>query len=539
MKIYKSLLAIGVAVCIAITACGVLVACNNVNNNDGMNIFVGTASAIERAVRDEYAYDMLASGVAEVPLISKDANGQFSSVLVDWATEDSIRWTYTVKDGIKWSDGTPVTAEDIVFSLIYEGTENKPAFSTQDKTGTYESFELSADKKSVVLVLANANVKALDGMTGFRIRPKHIYENKTANELTDADKRVSCGPYKLESFNKEANTLKFVRNEYFPLETNADTVTYKIFSSEEIMYAALINGELDFVWNYSMGVPSAYQKILGNVNSVKLESATATNCPAMLVFNNKTGLFSNKNLRFAASYALDYHMFKEYFGSEFAQTPNRSFAPLSLVGAKQTEQLETNLDKASEYMAAAGYTKNGNGKWEKNGAVATFELTINAGKETHVGYAEFVKTQLDAFGFDVVLDAVNGTQYNVKTSNKFATEQGSGVVTMEAAIMGYTAFGMQNLGDMYMDGNHAVQGGAQVFSDTLTQIRKDMAEATTLEEYVSAAGRLQDFYASETPAIALYWDSMIYAHSVRVSNLAIDATFGLNGVNTWFSIAKA
>lgn len=104
--------------------------------------------------------------------------------------------------------------------------------------------------------------------------------------------------------------------------------------------------------------------------------------------------------------------------------------------------------------------------------------------------------------------------------------------------MGYTAYGMQNLGDMYIDGNHAVQGGAQVFSDTLTAIRVEMSSADTLNQYFLATAKLQNFYVEQTPAIALYWDSMILAHSAKLNNLVVDSTFGLNNVNTWFSITK-
>ena len=109
---------------------------------------------------------------------------------------------------------------------------------------------------------------------------------------------------------------------------------------------------------------------------------------------------------------------------------------------------------------------------------------------------------------------------------------------MEAAIMGYTSFGMSNLGGMYINGNHTVQGGAECYSDELNTAMSDMDKSKTLEEYVTAAGKLQDFYAKETPAIALYWDNIFYAHNVAINNLVIDGTFGLNNINTWFKISK-
>ena len=72
------------------------------------------------------------------------------------------------------------------------------------------------------------------------------------------------------------------------------------------------------------------------------------------------------------------------------------------------------------------------------GCICNFTLTCNAGKESHVGYAELVKTQLEQFGIPVVLETLDADSYNAKTSNKFSENN----ITMEAAIYGYTAAGI-------------------------------------------------------------------------------------------------
>ncbi|MDQ9758372.1 ABC transporter substrate-binding protein, partial [Acinetobacter baumannii] len=77
-------------------------------------ITIGTTSAVEKAVREEYNYDMLASGTAEIPLVYQDTEGQYHPLMASWETEDSLTWTYTIEDGMKWSDGQAVTAEDIL-----------------------------------------------------------------------------------------------------------------------------------------------------------------------------------------------------------------------------------------------------------------------------------------------------------------------------------------------------------------------------------------------------------------------------------------
>lgn len=504
---------------------------------------VGTTAAIETAVFGEYNFDMLASGVSELPLVYQDTKGEYHPLLAAYATEDAATWTYTIQDGMTWSDGAPVTAEDILFTLQYDqanGSANFEAQTGEDGKVTeakYTGYTLSDDKMSISLTLASPNVRELSNMTSFRVMPKHVYEDK--DTVTEAEGRITCGPYVLESFNKEAGTITFAVNEYYPQKPNVEKIVYQLFGNEDTMYLALQQGDIDMVWAYSTGAAGTYQDVLSTDTNVSLVNVAAANAPAVLAFNNTKGLFSDENLRQAVSYALNYEEFKTYFGSAYAEIPNRGFVPSTTVGYTDTEKLTTDTAKADEYMKAAGYTeKNADGFYvNADGTVAAFTLTVNAAKEAHVGYAEMVKTQLEAFGIQVNLDAVDKDAYNAKTSNKFSENN----ITMEAAIYGYTAAGMgmgNGLGSIYVDGNHAVQGGCQVFDEAFSSILDELKAAKTIEEYYTGAAKLQDYYAAHMPLIALYWDNMMLAYSSKLDNVTVDAVFGLNNVNNWFSINK-
>lgn len=504
---------------------------------------IGTTASIETAVFGEYNFDMLASGVSELPLVYQDTMGEYHPLLASYTTEDAATWTYTIQDGMTWSDGEPVTAEDILFTLQYDQANGSANFEAQTNDegkvteAKYVGYTVSDDKMSLSLTLASPNVRELSNMTSFRVMPKHIYEGK--DTVTEAEGRITCGPYVLESFNKEAGTITFTVNAHYPQKPNAEKIVYQLFGNEDTMYLALQQGDIDMVWAYSTGVAGTYQDVLSADGNVALVNVAAANAPAVLAFNNAKGLFSDENLRQAVSYALNYAEFKTYFGSAYAEIPNRGFVPSTTVGYQDTEKLTTDTTKAEEYMKAAGYAdKNADGFYvNADGQIAAFTLTVNAAKETHVGYAELIKTQLEQFGIQVNLDAVDKDSYNAKTSNKFSENN----ITMEAAIYGYTAAGMgmgNGLGSIYVDGNHAVQGGCQVFDEAFSAILCEMKSAKTIEEYYAGAAKLQDYYAAHTPLIALYWDNMMLAYSAALDNVTVDAVFGLNNVNNWFSITK-
>lgn len=327
---------------------------------------VGTTAAIETATFGEYNFDMLASGVSELPFVWQDAEGNYHPLLASYETADSVTWVYTIEPGMTWSDGKPVTAEDILFTLEYDDANGSANFVSQtDEDGKvteakYASYAISDDGMSISLTLSSANVRELSNMTSFRVMPKHIYEGR--DSVTEAEARVTCGPYMLDSFNKEAGTLTFIPNPYYPLEPNVGKLTYRLFGNEDTMYLSLQNGDLDMTWAYSTGVSGSYQDVLAATDTLTLEAVTAANAPAVLAFNNANGPFADENLRLAVSYALDYDSFRTVFGSAYASNPNRGFVPPVTVGYKETEALGQDLDKAAQYMADAGYTeKNADG----------------------------------------------------------------------------------------------------------------------------------------------------------------------------------
>jgi len=512
-------------------------ACNGSGERELDTVVIGTTASIEKAVRGEYNYDMLASGNSELPLVCQGEDGTFHPLLADCYTEDSKTWVFTVKDGMKWSDGEAVTAEDILFTLNYSDEFENTNYFKGDKK--YESASVSEDKRSISLSLVSANVRELSNMTGFRVMPKHVYEGKAPSEITEAEARVVCGPFVLNEFNRQAGTLTYVRNQYYPKTPNVKKLVYKLFSNADTMYMALGSGDVDMVWIYSAGVAKTYFDVLKTNDKVTLKSSPAGNVPAVLMFNNDRGIFSDGNIRRAVSYALDYDAFKTLFGSELSKVPNRGFAPEGTIGYKATERLEKNFEKAEAELLKSGYSaKNSAGFYEKGGKELGFALTVNASNATHLRYAELVKNNLESFGIRVTLDALDTNSFRVKTSKKFA---GAGGITMEAAINGFTAAGMgmgAGLGSIYVDKNHSVQGGCQVDDGEFVSILNEMNYASSIDEYCAAAGKLQDYYSSAVPLIALFGDNIIYAHSSALSGFVVDYTFGLNNVNTWFSLKR-
>ncbi len=503
-------------------------------------LVIGTTAQIETAAIGEYAYEMLVSGTSHIPLVYQDTEGVFHPLLASWSTDDAVTWTYTIEEGMKWEDGVDVTAEDILFTLHYEDAHGSANLVDQtDAEGNvtkskYVGYSISPDGRSISLTLAASNVRELGNMTSFRTMPKHILEGK--DEPSEADLRLGCGPYKFDSFNKDAGTVTFVASETYPVKPNVRELVYQVFNNDDTMFLALQQGDIDMVWGYSTGVPATYQDVLSASDNVNLISVTAQNAPAVLAFNNANGPFADENLRHAVALVIDYEEMRSKVGSALAEIPNAGFVPTSTVGYKPTAKLYTDLAAAESYMNAAGYAKNADGKFvNADGNVFGFTLTFRSDRNNQALCAELIKTEIESFGGEVILDALDSASYNAKTSNKFSENN----ITMEAALFGYTSAGMgmgNGLATIYVDGRHAVQGGAQVYDEQFQNTLADMSASKNIDEYILAAGDMQDFYAEHLPVIALYWDSLTYGISSSYDSIVVDNAFGLNNVNNWMNI---
>ncbi|MDD5972931.1 MAG: ABC transporter substrate-binding protein, partial [Spirochaetales bacterium] len=364
---------------------------------------IGTTAVIEKAEVGEYAYDMLTSGFSNLPLVSKDTNGVYSPLVASFDTQDSKTWNYEITPGLTWSDGVEVTAEDILFTLIYEDQNGSANFIDQiDSKGKvteskYIGYTLSEDKKTLSLVLREANIRELSNMTSFRIVPSHLYSD---GDITIADKRVTCGPFVFSSFDGLSGTIEFVQNKFYPVKPNVEKIVVHLFGSEDTMYMALNNGDLDFTFIYNSGVSENYLEVLNENNNLEVLSTNSQGIPLVLAFNNSSAKLSDVNLRKAISYALDYEVIRKYVGGSGSGIANRGVVPSSTFGYIETQKLEQNLSLAATLLQNSGYEKVG-AYYQKDGEVLSLTLSYRLDKTAQVAGAELIKTQLETFGIKV------------------------------------------------------------------------------------------------------------------------------------------
>ena len=204
---------------------------------DNMNVVRGVTVAAFEAWNMQFATltDKAAEDFAPVPGLAES-----------WTSSaDKKTWTYKLRPDMKWSDGEPLTAEDVAYTINRSRDEawlNHSAIVANLKARAISPTELEV-KTSV----PDPKLPTLD----VYIVPKHVYEKYDEKALTkyNGQTDVGSGPFTLAEF-KKGQFARFKANpNYFGEKPAIDEVVIRVFNNGDAMVAALKSGEIDFVQN--------------------------------------------------------------------------------------------------------------------------------------------------------------------------------------------------------------------------------------------------------------------------------------------------
>lgn len=493
------------------------------------HFIIGTTMDIKSISRSDYYFNVLSGTLTHMTLVRIDESGSFENSLAEnYSTEDSKEWKFKLREDITWHDGEKLTAHDVKFTLDYlskQGENTSPGFAK------LESVEVTGDYE-INFIFPKSYSRLLTDLTTLRILPKHIFEDvEDIKTFTDPSSAIGCGNYEFQSFDSQSGIIVFTANEKFPLgRPNIDKITVRLFKNTDTLYMALEKGEIDMVYFYSSGVDEVSAQRLEQAGGVTLQSTANTGVPAAIYFNTQAKPVDNADIRKGIAYSLDYSKLKELFGTKDAKTSSFGFIPESKAEYTQTKPLEMNRELAAAHFEAAGAKDtNNDGVLELSGQDIELELLIRTDKPVYARIAELISQNLKDAGIKVKFKSVDAAQFRtisekekahtfmLTSSTPFGVNSGSGMATS------------------YMDSrNYAL---ANIKDPVFQELSDRMSEATP-DKYPELCKEVQQYYAENVPAIALYQDSYIQAYRSEYEGFKVDGTFGIANLETWASIKK-
>ena len=328
-------------------------------------------------------------------------------------SDDKLTWTYKLRDGLKWSDGKPLTSEDIAWNVNTarkEGWLNHSA-ATANLTATAPDPQTVVIKSSV----PDPKLPTMD----IYILPKHIWGKMSPSERDkyEGEDGVGSGPFVLEKFER-GQFARFKANpNYWGGKPAVDKVVLRKFNNPDAMVAALKTGELDAAWD----IPgAAFLELKKDPNIVTNEGYQGGF--AEVAVNGGDGLAKphpallDPEVRKAMAHAIDKDTLVDRVlagvgkrAETIVPSPDPSWVP----ELSEDQIYEFDLEKARSILEEAGYKDtDGDGVREMpgGGQPLNFRYMARSDGETGSEIAEFITGWLDEIGIATTVKVVDDSQ---------------------------------------------------------------------------------------------------------------------------------
>lgn len=335
-------------------------------------------------------------------------------------SDDQLTLTFKLKEGIKWHDGKPVTAEDVAFTFE---SMAKPDY-TGPRYGDVEGLKGAAachngetDKVEGITVVDDHTVKfefaqpyapGLSKIGADRaIIPKHIWGDIPLGEWQKKtelmNKPIGCGPYVLKEFVPGQYVELEAFEDYYAGKAKTPKFIFKV-SNQDTVIAELTSGEIDIADISSL--KSQDIKTLED-NGVKVTSYTGITSQYM-GFNLREKIFQDKKVRQAITYAIDRTLMVDKLLEGRATIIDAPLLPTSWAYPEDgvLNPYKADPEKAKSLLKEAGWEdKNGDGIVE-NSAGEAFKVTLKypVGNKMREQSAPIIQANLKAVGIDVELE---------------------------------------------------------------------------------------------------------------------------------------
>lgn len=327
-------------------------------------------------------------------LMARDGDGTLIPALAASYTydEDTLTYTFALRDDVTWHDGEKFTAEDVKFTIEAimdpdNGSENAPNYEEVSEINIISDTEIA-------FTLSEPNAAFLDYMT-MSILPKHLLDGEDMWESDFFKHPIGTGPYKLENWDV-GQSITMVRNDdYYKGAANIETIIFKVVEDDNAKTLQLQSHELDlaqvtpkdvetFVYDDSFSIydmqTSDYRGILYNfANDYWQENADLI--PAISCAIDREAILNTVVLGYG----------------EVAYSPIQQ----NEYNYEDVERYDYDLDRAVRLMEEAGCKKDDDGYWRRDGVRIGFTLNASPDDQVRIDMAQLAAQQLQDFGIDV------------------------------------------------------------------------------------------------------------------------------------------
>ena len=354
-----------------------------------------------------------ATGLMFLPLMELDADLNFEGMLADSiTTEDNKNFIVHIDDAATWSDGTPVTADDVVYTalrlaspvigntammyyvfegvgddgFVEEGAESIDGIQKVDD----KTVQFTTKEEMPITTFENSYARYLLTL------PKHVIEQYSEEELSTADwfnhPDVVSGPFIVTDFDVDHYISYEANKDYWKGAPKIDKLNIKIVDGSQL-YAGLQSGEIDITQQTMSDIPQEdYESVEALDNVDVVYGSPVTNQSVFIQTKNVPDV----KVRQAMLYAIDRQQILEELLNGHGEIVDGFLSSASPFYDDSLTPVSYDPEKAKALLEEAG--------WDGS---QTFRFYVNSGDSTFVNAASIIAAEWAAVGIKAEIQTVD------------------------------------------------------------------------------------------------------------------------------------
>ncbi|SCA97348.1 Extracellular solute-binding protein family 5 [Bacillus mycoides] len=407
------------------------------NRKDTLVVGISKPGGVFLPYFQQNGWDGNVTSVIFASLVSTDKQGKPTPELAEkWdISSDQLTYTFHLRKDLKFSDGSPLTADDVAFTLTllhdkaYEGDKDISQYAVkggkeykEGKTTSIEGIQV-VDPQTIKITTEKVNSQALTALGGEVLSKAYYgkdYKQNTSLDYLKAlyEKPIAAGPYKFEKY-IPGQEVRFVANEnYYAGKPKIPNFIYKITSGDTKLQL-FQTGEVDYT---GLGTGDEVLEQAKALEFANIQIETAASFSYIYMNNNKPYL-KDKKVRQALIYGLDRKKYVDTALKGYGTVANVPIHPTSWAYTEEgVNKYEYDKEKAKKLLDEAGWKVGSDGIREKDGqklklsyfgpsSAKDSDLLIPIAKEN---YKEIgVEFNPEFMDFNTMLSKVNKGDYDL------------------------------------------------------------------------------------------------------------------------------
>ena len=403
-------------------------------------------------------------------------------------SKDKLTWTFKLRKGVQFSDGKPMTAADVAFSIDDARGKDSQWASLDTAIGSVEAK--GSDTVVIKTKYPWAPLLSDLALFGNGIAPKD-WGGKTRKQFWTHP--IGTGPFAFQSW-KKGQSVTAVRNPHYWVKGRPylDSVTWTVVPDANTRVLQVQGGQAD------VGAFPPYSAIKGLKNNpnVKVGEYPSSRTD-YLVFNVRRKPFDDPKVRRAISYALDRQSMVKAVLFGHGTPANALLTPALWAHDSSLKGDEFSMSKAKALLAQTAVA---------DGFATT--LTVDPGNADQVTLAQLIQDELQPLGVDVTVKKDSNATTDTETFNyDMGFSYDTTDITDPDELVAFSASGV--------GGYHALFTGYD--NKDVNRLAKQAAHEFSQAERQRLYGKLQSIVEQEAPLVPLYYSPLVYVQSRKVS----------------------